>query len=101
MIISHHENRLNNTVEKGQRGAISFIFLSILFMLAALLFKDSSYGFLLIILMALSFISACIWVMVFIRCPNCRKIAGEYRFGPPISVNKNCRYCDFELKEFE
>jgi archaellum biogenesis protein FlaJ (TadC family) len=88
MIISHHENRLNNTVEKGQRGAISFIFISILFMLAAIFFEDTECSFLLIIIMAISFIWACICVMVYIRCPNCRKFAGEYKSGPPISVNK-------------
>ncbi|MEE9524919.1 MAG: hypothetical protein V3V59_09265, partial [Thermodesulfovibrionales bacterium] len=68
---------------------------------AAIFFEDTGYGFLLIILMTISFISACIWVLVYIRCPNCRKFAGEYKFGPPISVNKNCRYCGFKLKELE
>jgi hypothetical protein len=91
----------SNTIEKGQRGTVSFIFISLLSLWAAAFFQDSEYSYLFIILLGASLITALIWMLIYIRCPNCRKFVGEYKIGPPIWVKKNCRYCGLQLKDFD
>ena len=93
---------LKNTIEKGQRGTVTFLAISILFLIFAAMDKNSEYGIYYIYFMGASFIAGAIWNLIFIRCPKCRKYVGEYMLlGPPIKVSKNCEYCGYLLKEFD
>lgn len=96
------DKQLKNTIEKGQRGTVAFLALSILFLLSPVLYKNSDYSMYFMCMVAVCFIAAGVWNMLFIRCPNCRKYVGEYMiFGPPIKVSKECQYCGYKLKEFD
>ena len=96
------EKPLKSTIERGQRGTIALLAVSILFLISAAVDKDSSYGIYYIYLMTASFVAAAIWNIIFLRCPSCKKYVGEYMLiGPPIKVSKNCEHCGYLLKETE
>lgn len=96
------DKSLNNTIEKGKRGTVVFLAISILFLILATSDIKSEYAPNFIYIMVACFIAAAAWNIIFMRCPMCKKYVGEYTlFGPPIKVSKYCEHCGYQLKEFD
>ena len=87
-------------IAKGQYGAKVFIVSSFALLFALLFDMDIGYKIILINMMAACFILACIWILIYIRCPKCNKFVGEYGIlSPPIKVPKACQHCGQPLKD--